>query len=179
MSGLFNIQKIDGVEPQTWGVVPRAAATQSPSSSVATVITSAVISISTSTSAVPHAVSRLGTSTPAPDSSYARSSYLPPHILAPILTFLILFFFAALIFCMFLFLKRRRYNALLRQYQTILEERGNAHVGRHAIAVENDGLRGELQGTWQGYELDACAEKEGARAKGLEKDEGQGSSEMG
>lgn len=180
MSGLFNIQKIDGVEPQTWGGVFRATATQSPSSSVPTVITSVVIPGLTPASSVPYAAtSYQGNATPAPNPTSTPSSTLPPRILAPILTLLILFFVAALALCTFLFLKRRRYNTLLRQYQTIMEERGNAHIGRHAIATEKEGVRGELQGPWQGYELDACAEKEGVRGKELDSGEGQVSSEMG
>ena len=155
-SGLFNIQRVDGVEPQTWGGVFRTAATQS--------------SVPTSNS---------GITTSAPSSTSTPSSSLPPRILAPVLTFLILFFFAAILLSTFLFLKRRRYNALLLQYQTIVEERGNAHVGRHAIATEKDAFRGELQGPWQGYELDAGAENEAVRGKAPDKGEEQASNEMG
>ncbi|KAL9117274.1 MAG: hypothetical protein Q9187_006190 [Circinaria calcarea] len=159
-SGQFNIQKVDGIQPQTWGVVFQAAATQSSFSSPATILPTSTLSMPLAT-----------TSTQGTEAPNHTSSSLPPRILAPILTLLIVFFLGALFLSIFIFRKRRRYDALLLQYQTVVDERGNAQIGRHAVATEKDALREELEGSWQGYELDACPEK--AEAPGKEPDRGE------
>ena len=56
-----------------------------------------------------------------------------------------------------------------------MDERGNAQIGRHAVATEKDALREELEGSWQGYELDACPEK--AQRPAEEPDRGEGEEE--